>query len=135
MGKFRADSITDDPLTPLGWQQMQSAVAQCHHWNDIISSLLQRCLNFSRDYSWHQQIPLLIDPDWQEIDFGDWEGETVKQINSEALLCFYQNPLHYTPRNAELYFDFQKRVRKAWNGAVQHYSGNHLLIVTHTGVK
>jgi len=112
---------------------MQAAVIG-RQWDHILSSPRQRCLNFAHACSVQKQIPLSIDDAWQEINFGDWEGKTAEQIDPEALSCFYQNPLSYTPNNAEPYLDFKNRINKAWNEMIQHHAGQHVLIITHAGV-
>ena len=55
----------NDPLTKLGWQQMNKAVAG-QHWDHIVSSPLQRCLDFAQQLSEQTKSPLHIKANWQE---------------------------------------------------------------------
>ena len=124
---------TDDPLTELGWQQMRNAVAD-RHWDVIISSPLLRCLEFSQQLHNQTNTALSIDPNWQEICFGDWEGKTAEQINSEALMRFYQDPINNTPNNAENLTLFISRINQAWESLLKQHAGKHILVVSHAGV-
>ncbi len=120
---------TDDLLTKQGWQQMEQAVAD-QHWDQVISSPLHRCLDFAQQLN----IPLSIEPNLQEICFGDWEGKTANQINSDELFNFYQDPINNTPNNGESYLGFEARIKQAWEMLIENHQGKHLLIITHAGV-
>ena len=124
---------TDDPLTEQGWKQMQEAVAD-QHWDQIISSPLQRCLAFAQQLNDQTNIPVVTKPNWQEICFGDWEGKTAEQINIDQLTRFYQDPLNNTPKNAESLTLFLSRINLAWEDLLKNYTGKHILVITHAGV-
>jgi len=124
---------TDDPLTKTGWQQMNHAVAG-REWDVIISSPLLRCIEFAQQLKNQANIPLFIEPHWQEIYFGDWEGKTAEQINAEELMLFYQAPLNNTPNNAENLIDFIYRLNQAWESLLKEHAGKHILVVSHAGV-
>ncbi len=123
---------TDDPLTEQGWQQMYSATAN-RQWDAIISSPLLRCLEFAQQHSTQTNTPLSIDPDWQEIFFGDWEGKTAEQIDSDELMQFYQDPINCTPTNAENLGAFINRINLAWQRLLNTHSGKHILVISHAG--
>ena len=91
----------DDPLTPLGWQQMEQAVAE-KRWDMVISSPSQRCAQFAQRYSARQGVPLEIEKRLVEYDFGMWEGKTaaeLMQTDAAALQSFWQDPEHFSPPN------------------------------------
>lgn len=126
----------DDSLTELGWRQMQQQTAN-RHWDAIISSPLSRCYQFASQLSQQQQIPLIIEPDLREINFGDWEGKTAEQIASvsaRSLNDFYENPVINTPPNGEPFETFRQRVKSAWEQLLSRHQNQHILIVTHAGV-
>jgi broad specificity phosphatase PhoE len=124
---------TDDLLTELGWQQMNHAVAD-KSWDCIVSSPLLRCLDFAQHLSKKTSIPLSIDSNWQEINFGDWEGKTAEQINSTSLMRFYQDPANNTPKNGENIELFLDRINLAWKSTTQSHKGKHILVITHAGI-
>ena len=132
---------TDSPLSDLGWQQMQQAIAaypqQATHWQQIISSPLQRCSAFAQQLSQSHNAALLLKPGLQEISFGDWDGcltEQVQQQQPTAVSNFWQNPAEHTPPNGEPLTDFQQRVVHSWQQLVEQYRGQHSLVVSHGGV-
>lgn len=124
---------TDDLLTKRGWQQMNAIVAD-RSWDQIISSPLHRCLDFAHRINRQSSIPLSTDSNWQEINFGDWEGKTAEQINPDTLIRFYQNPVDNTPENGERYTDFLSRINQSWESLLKKHSGKHILVITHAGV-
>jgi alpha-ribazole phosphatase/probable phosphoglycerate mutase len=129
--------ITDDPLTDKGCKQMQARVKNIKDWGIIISSPLQRCLDFAEELSQKRHLPLAIEKGFQEINFGDWEAKTATEIeinSPNALTQFYQDPIQYPPPNSESLNDFQQRVLQSWQHTLQVYQGHTILIVTHSGV-
>ncbi len=124
---------TNDLLTKLGWQQMKDAIIN-QQWDYIISSPLHRCLDFSHHLSKLTNTPFSIDSNWQEINFGDWEGKNANQINSDDLMRFYQDPTKNTPKNGENLELFLSRVNLAWESVIQSHSGKHILVISHAGV-
>ena len=124
---------TNDLLTHKGWQQMQDAITG-QNWDQIITSPLHRCLDFAQHINSEYNIPYIIEPSWQEIYFGDWEGKTAHQINSNELALFYQNPIKYPPKNGEDFLIFLSRIKLAWKNLFNTYPGKNILVVTHAGV-
>lgn len=124
---------TDDLLTKRGWQQMNATVAE-RSWDHIVSSPLHRCLDFAQQINRKTDIPFSIDSNWQEIDFGDWEGKTAEQINGDTLMRFYQNPIDNAPENGENYTDFLRRINQAWESLIKTHRGKRILVITHAGV-
>ncbi len=135
-GGARYRGRTDDPLTEQGLAQMRRQTAD---WRGdfIVSSPLLRCLEFAQELSRRQNVPLRIDDNFQEIDFGDWEGKTAEQINdldSSALRRYYDDPARHPPPNGENQAAFRKRVDAGWQRILDAYPGRRVLVVTHAGV-
>ena len=126
--------ITDDPLSPVGWEQMQSKLSKPITWDRIISSPLSRCYAFAKNISDLHQLPLTCVPDLQEIDFGDWEGKSAAQIDSEQLSQFYSDPTKYPPPNGEHMMHFQHRVLTAWGSICEAQQDQRTLLISHAGV-
>lgn len=124
---------TDDQLTTKGWQQMETAVVE-QSWDLIITSPLHRCLDFAQYLNEQTNTPYNIEPSWQEINFGDWEGKKAEQIDTDDLTRFYRNPIEHPPKNGESFQTFQTRIDLAWNNLINMHTGQHLLVITHAGV-
>ena len=141
----------DHRLTELGWQQMQastelltaagsnfnSPASKPSNWTHIISSPLQRCSEFAKKISTEKNIELSIAPQWQEIDYGDWDGMQLKDWRSEAadqFKAFRKDMSKLAPPNGENYLSFKDRVLAAWQEISELEDGSHVLLVTHGGV-
>ncbi len=126
----------DDPLSDKGWQQMRDAVADHHPWDVVVSSSLSRCRAFAEEITTRHNLPLLIDPRFMEIGFGDWEGKTaaeLMQIDKDLLVNFWRSPLQHTPQGAETLHEFEQRIISGWDDLLQQQQGKHILLVGHAG--
>ncbi|MEW6445987.1 MAG: histidine phosphatase family protein [Pseudomonadota bacterium] len=120
-------------LSPRGIADMYRTLSGAR-FDLVISSPLQRCSTFARDYAEHLDIPCEVDDDWTEISFGEWEGKTTHAIMSSGpgpLKAFWRDPLNHPPPGGESLQQASKRVDRAWK-RLPH--ANHILIVTHAGV-
>jgi alpha-ribazole phosphatase len=144
-GQTQADDILrgriDVPLSDHGYQQMLDRVA--HYispalpWQRLISSPLQRCAKFAEDLSRQHGAPISIDPGFLEMDFGDWDGRSFEELRGEDPVLFkkiWREPQHYSPPNGESFATFSARITKAWEQLLEHYCGEHILLVCHGGV-
>jgi len=137
VGGARYRGRTDDPLSESGRQQLADVLQPKLPWTHIISSPLLRCAGFAKKLSIDHPLPLHIEPRLMEIDFGDWEGLSSKQIMQHdacRLKKYWNDPENNTPPNGESLADFETRVLSAWNELATHAEKKHLLIVTHGGV-
>ena len=129
--------ITNSSLTEFGRKQMEQAVLGQSAWTDIVCSPLSRCLNFARDIAGKEAVPLIIEPGFQEIDFGDWEGlswQFLQREQPEAVQAYFENPLLNSTHSGEQYDKFLSRVLDAWCKLLPRLQGDRVLIVTHGGV-
>lgn len=126
---------TDHPLTAAGWQQLENAVAglEVQH---VVSSPLSRCQAFARHLSESRQLPLNIEDDLQEFDFGIFENQPFADVMAQqydAIKGLWENPLHYAAPEGESVVAFEARVLKAWFKILQIKQEN-VLVVCHGGV-
>jgi len=127
----------DDPLSPAGWQQMRNAITSMDRWDAIVSSPMQRCVHFAQELAERYHIPLHLDDDLREINFGEWEGRTADEVmanDGERLSQFWANPVANTPPSGEPVSDFQTRVVARWYHWQEHLAGKQVLIVCHGGI-
>lgn len=137
IGDSRYRGCIDDPLSPLGWQQLHQATAGDCPWQRVFSSPLQRCAAFAEEFASTHNRPVVLDARLREIGFGDWEGKTAEEIrrkDPEALRRFYADPIAYPPPRSESPFHLIARVGSVLAAAIGTYAGQHLLVVCHTGV-
>lgn len=133
---------TDEPLSTLGWQQVRSTIDNKEiSWNKVISSPLQRCSAFAHEVANRLSLPLSMDSNFEEMDFGQWDGQLYADLYSgddiEQLLQFMQEPKSTTPPEGETYIEFEMRVITAWQElltSLHEQQIQHCLLVTHGGV-
>lgn len=125
----------DDPLSPLGWQQLRQAVADKHGWSRILTSPLQRCAAFARELASERGLALTIEPGLAEYHFGAWQGVPIERLANEqreALAAFWRDPLQHPPTGAETLPAFAQRLRQALHRH-RPASGERILVITHGG--
>ncbi len=74
---------TDLALSDAGWRQFERQTAN-GGWDAIVSSPLKRAREAAERLSTAQGFALDIDPDWQEIDFGDWDGQRASRSSRRS---------------------------------------------------
>ncbi|HDM8132941.1 TPA: alpha-ribazole phosphatase [Vibrio harveyi] len=101
----------------------------------IISSPLSRCHDLAEILAEQQLLPLSVEPQLQELDFGDFDGIPFDMLSEHwnKLDAFWKAPAQHTLPNAESLDDFSHRVTCAWSQIINDINDN-LLIVTHGGV-
>ena len=106
-------------------------------WDLIISSPLQRCREFAERTAAGSDLPLQIDDQWQEIDYGDWDGLPIdewRQVAAEQFKAFRKDVTALAPPNGEDFMSFKARILDAWEGLAKLQDNAHILVVTHGGV-
>lgn len=136
VGGTRYRGVTDDPLSPEGWAQMQLAVAACEGLDRIVTSPLRRCADFARILAESRSVPLVIEPGFREMDFGAWEGKKPEALLSscpESLRRFWSDPRVHSPPGGEPLDAFCTRVVAAWRAHIRALGDERLLLIVHGG--
>jgi broad specificity phosphatase PhoE len=132
-GRFRGGH--DDPLSDAGWAQMWAQV-RCggleHLITRVVSSPARRCAEFAQALAEARGLPLAISPALGERCFGDWEGLAAHEIPPDELTRFWDDPVGYSPPNAEAFAAFRQRILAGW-AEVLAGADAHTLVVTHGG--
>lgn len=129
----------DDPLTETGWQQMSAAVeaATHEHWQQIVSSPLQRCARFAEQLAQQRDLPLAYDDNFRELHFGDWEGKHPRELmltQADELGRFWADPYGFTPPAGEPMHAFAARIDAGLLALHHAYAGQCVLVICHAGV-
>ena len=131
---------TDVDLTETGILQMQQ-VSERLRFADlkaIYSSDLKRSKKGARMISRYHDIPVHFLPELREMNFGDWEGLTLSDIQGhfpgelekrKADLVNYR-----IPGDGESIGNFSKRVINCYEGILEGQGGKDIVIVAHGGV-
>ncbi len=127
---------TDDPLNERGWEQIRSVLGSAPPWSEVLTSPRRRCLAVAELLERTHGLPKLIEDDLAEIDFGDWEGRAISDIQAreaERLALFWSDPDAHAPPGAERMGEFSRRVLDVWKQLGPRYRGRHVLLVAHGG--
>lgn len=144
MGGNTYRGVTDDPLTQHGWESMQN-ILQGRVWDQVITSPPQRCADFAHQYARGKALPLQVNKQFQEYDFGDWDGLSTAEIQAhgqgDKLKAFWFDPYVNTPPNAEQLTAFHQRVQQGWRSVIEQSAlvqgaaeERRILLITHAGV-
>lgn len=128
----------DVSLSEQGWQQMEQRCQLISpDWDGVVSSPMQRCIQFSRHMAQTYQLPLTVEQGLRELSFGDWEGQEVEYIwntQREAVEAWGYDPVNHPPPNGEAADVFSERVIAALHRVLEQHRGQHILLVSHGGV-
>lgn len=134
--KHRYYGRIDMPLSRKGIRQIEKL-----RWElkkipiDLIySSPLRRCLQTARILSNGARIE--ISKDLREIDFGDWEGLTLTQMQRHSPMRFndWLNDFpNFKMPGGESVKNMIKRVDRFWRHVKDRHNTGNILIVTHGG--
>jgi len=86
----------------------------------------------------HKTVPLTKQPAFQEINFGEWEGQSWEQIGQQNIEAWSQDLLDYIFPSGESARQFHKRVVHQWQTLseqlAQSEEAKSVIIVCHAGV-
>ncbi|WNC70108.1 histidine phosphatase family protein [Thalassotalea nanhaiensis] len=102
----------------------------------IVSSPLKRCQNLAVKLANSSGLPIVIDEQLKEIDFGELDGiafETAKQ-HWPMLESFWQNPAKNPLPDAENLTAFNQRMLSVFNQLIVDYKDENVLVICHGGV-
>ncbi|MFT5298727.1 MAG: alpha-ribazole phosphatase [Colwellia sp.] len=132
---------TDVALSDNGLKSLWKTSQQLPEISYCISSPLQRCRLFAEEYATYNNIKLELDEKLKEMDFGDWDGRTYKDLweiksskQQSSIGDFWQNPWDHTPPNGEAMDNFVQRVDTWWQQWLSSSSKGNTLVVAHGGV-
>ena len=95
----------------------------------VFSSDLVRAADPARLIAQDKGLPHTADPNWRELDFGDWDGLAPATIDRAALGRFWSDPDANPPPGGECWSALVARVRSA----IMVLPPRPTLIVTHAG--
>jgi alpha-ribazole phosphatase len=128
---------TDAPLSRDGWQQFATQTTG-RTFDAIVSSPRQRAWLAAEHLAKSRNLPLRVDDDWAELDFGDWDGLTPEELQSDtataqALAALYASADAPPPPRGEAWSQLQVRVGRALDRLIAAPESGTTLVVTHAG--
>lgn len=132
---------TDVSLSKHGAQQVLQAINGISGVNRCISSPLKRCKDSAYCYTQQQDLPLVVDDNLQEMNFGDWDGKSYQDLwdmTESSASCtigdFWQDPWKNHAPNGETIQEFTERVDRWWQAFCNDDAMQNTLVFTHAGV-
>ena len=123
-------------LSKKGLQNLWDAT-QDGDWNIIISSPHERCQSFAKALAKQKECELIIEPAFQEMDFGDWTGIATKTLweqESSRLKQLWEFPENFVAPSGESMKAFTFRVLQGWQAMLAKHKSQNILLITHAGV-
>jgi probable phosphoglycerate mutase len=128
----------DVAMTALGVAQIEAAAARVAATTErvaaVVTSPLDRCLRTAEAVSAAAGgVPVRVEPDLIECDFGDWEGLTFAEVRErwpEALDKWLASA-SVAPPGGESFDDVTARVRRVVSRLLDEYAGAAVVVVSH----
>lgn len=130
---------TDIALSAAGHSDLTRTLNNLHaqtHISQLISSPRIRCLQVAQEFSTQHKIPLRIEENLYEMDFGIWDGIPFDELGDEwkNIEAFWHSPHSMQPPEGESLNDFAERVLSSWESLISNKKPGHEVIICHGGV-
>jgi len=125
----------DVPLTDLGHQQAAAAAAALTQRgvNLVLTSPLRRAQDTARAVADAAGVPLRVDTDLVETDFGSWEGMTFGEVMArwpDEMSAWLADP-DVSPPEGESFASVAVRVNAALDRLLAENQGQTVVVVSH----
>ncbi len=57
-------------------------------------------------------LEVIADEEWEELDFGDWDGQPLQALPMQALQAFHLDPHANPPPHGESWGHFERRIAR-----------------------
>jgi alpha-ribazole phosphatase len=128
---------TDATLSDAGWQQFERQTERCL-FDVVVTSPRQRARLPAEAFAQVRGVPLRIDEDWAEIDFGAWDGRVLSELHADAaiapaLMAMYESPSSPGAPGGEDWQSLEARVGRAVERLFAFEADARVLVSTHAG--
>ena len=128
---------SDPALSVTGREQFARQVAG-RSWDEIVASPRLRTLTSAEALATERGIPLRIDEDWRELDFGAWDGRPLADLHADqatakAFAAFYRDADAPGAPGGESWGLLEARVARALDRLLAQPALQSALVVTHGG--
>jgi ribonuclease H / adenosylcobalamin/alpha-ribazole phosphatase len=133
----RFSGVGDPPLIEQGRQQIRATASELvarGGVDRIVSSPLSRCRESAAIISSALGVPVELEDDLREVDFGVWEGLTFPVVEERwpRELALWLGDTAISPPDGESYESLRHRVRTAQERIVNRHRGETICVVSHS---
>jgi len=126
---------TDVAVSKCGWDQFEAQMGR-YAWSRVITSPLRRAREPAERHAAAYRLPLRVDHDWAELDFGEWDGRSIAELRADLNIAkqlerFCNDPSAQAPPGGEQWMQLCRRVQRATVALLN--DGGTQLVVTHAG--
>lgn len=107
-----------------------------HRFDRFYSSDLKRAGQTAEVLAAPHNLPVSARKDLREINYGDWEGQTYRQLweqEPQSLEKWSQDPSAIKPPGGETLPDFQLRVVNFFFSLIKESAGKRIVVICHGG--
>ncbi|MBX6372537.1 MAG: bifunctional RNase H/acid phosphatase [Acidothermus sp.] len=133
----RFSGTGDPPLVEQGRRQVAALAERLRSRGDIeviVSSPLARCRQTAAAIAEAVELPVAVDDDLREVDFGLWEGLTFAVVERRwpRELALWLADTAISPPNGESYDELRLRISAVASRIVNRNRGRTVCVVTHS---
>ncbi|WP_313439108.1 histidine phosphatase family protein [Stenotrophomonas sp.] len=126
------DGRSDPPQLARLPQELVDAYAG-QEWQRVISSPRLRSLHTAMALATPRGLDVDADEEWEELDFGDWDGQSLFDLPEDALAAFHADPHAFPPPNGESWGHFERRIARALDRLLDDDDPEPTVVVSHGG--
>ncbi|HVH01414.1 MAG TPA: histidine phosphatase family protein [Amaricoccus sp.] len=104
---------SDVALAPGFDAEAAAVLARLPRTARIVTSPLARCARLADFLGARLGVPVTVDPDWRELDFGAWEGHPWPEIPTPEVEAWAADFMEARPHGGESVAMLLRRVRRA----------------------
>ena len=132
----RFQGLGDSPLTVRGIEQAMKFRERMLEYeiDKIYTSTMRRAYTTAFIIRGNDDIPIEIDENIREMNFGIWEGveyESAAQLEPKESYDFWNNPQNFESISGESFKDVAKRVADFLNMLITKHKGEEIMVVSH----
>ncbi|WP_457318896.1 histidine phosphatase family protein [Stenotrophomonas sp. P5_B8] len=126
------DGRTDPPLEDGSTDALCARYATLG-WARVLSSPRQRALASADALALPRGLEVIADEEWEELDFGTWDGQALHDLPMQELSAFHLDPHANPPPQGESWGHFERRIGRGLHRLLDEPDPPATLIVSHGG--
>ena len=102
-------------------------------WERVLCSPRQRAMGTAEALALPRGLDVEPDEEWEELDFGDWDGQSLDALPMQALSAFHLDPHANPPPHGESWGHFERRIARALHRLLDDPDPVPTVVVSHGG--